>query len=794
MAWAFISATFKTAGKDTLTINAHGLGTGIFAQSSDSPLEIGPTFAIPLAEVVGDFNGDGKLDLAVACSSGVSLTANTLDIMLGNGNGTFATGATYSVGPDPRSIATGDFTGDGKLDLAIVNDYNVVSILLGNGNGTFGPAVNYNFGPNTNVEQVVSADFNGDGKLDLGVTYNGPSNTGSVGVLLGNGNGTFATPTFYAVGPSPTAICVGDFNNDGKLDLAVLDNSNATVSILLGNGDGTFGPCANYSTAATSKNPTGMAVGDFTGNGNLDLAIGDSTGANVDLLLGLGNGAFVGSVVNGDNTASSGVAAADFTGNGKLDLVMTGGIESGQISEFLGTGTGLFNTPQTFVVGTTPNGIAMGDFNGDGAPDLVVLGTFNELSGDASVLLDQTGAITTTLSDYVGSGPASHFAVAIPTYDLAGAPLVATVTALDQFNNVVTSYNGVIQLTSSDGKAGLPAILTLSGGVGTFTVTFRTAGTQSLVATDTVTSSITGSASAITVVAGAANHLAVGALAATTAGNPIVVTVTALDAFNNIVLGDTDTIHFTSNDAQAALPPDAPLQAGVGFFAAILKTAGNDTITATDTAAGNVTGTSQSIAVTAAAASHFSVTAPATAITGDPVSFTVTALDQFANLVNAYNRTVHFASSDGSAILPAAVTLSNGVGTFSATLFTPGNQTITVNDTVATKIAGTSNTITTRGLTVASLVPTTSGFIATFSKPFIPSEINLYDQGGLLGSDDVLLTGPGSANILPRFADHRPERSDNHLCKNEQLHRPCVQSPDWRAGAGHLYRHLPQRH
>ena len=160
-------------------------------------------------------------------------------MLLGNGDGTFQPQVKYAVGSYPDAIVAGDFTGDGRLDLAVVDARTdgTVSVLLGNGDGTFQPQVTYAVG--TDPSAIVTSDFTGDGKLDLAVTYvNGPADT--VSVLLGNGDGTFQPQVTYAVGNDPNAIVAGDFNGDGRLDLAVADEFPTTVSVLLGNGDGTF--------------------------------------------------------------------------------------------------------------------------------------------------------------------------------------------------------------------------------------------------------------------------------------------------------------------------------------------------------------------------------------------------------------------------------------------------------------------------------------------------------------------------------------------------------------------------
>jgi hypothetical protein len=173
------------------------------------------------------------------------------------------------------------------------------------------------------------------------------------------------------------------------------------------------------------------------------------------------------------------------------------------------------------------------------------------------------------------------------------------------------------------------------------------------------------------------------------AGTAFSINVTALDASNALVRTYTGTVHFASSDAQAVLPPNSPLSNGTGTFSAMLKTAASQTITVSDAAGMLTPGTSNSIAVSAAAASQLSVTAPASATAGSAFNFTVTAQDQFSNTATAYSGTVHFTSSDGQAALPANAKLTTGTGTFSATLNTPTNQTVTASDTVTASITGT---------------------------------------------------------------------------------------------------------
>lgn len=328
----------------------------------------------PSLMAVGDFNGDGNLDLAVANEG-----SNTVSILLGDGHGGFQTHVDYPTGPEPSSVVVGDFNGDGKLDLAVA-DQNCpnntcgsgsVSILLGKGDGTFEPSVEYSTGPGT--YSVAVGDFNGDGKLDLAVAASGAGvlDPGGIDVLLGNGDGTFQAAVNYDTGSgtNPTSVAVGDFNGDGKLDLAATNVGCGTpcgnVAVLLGNGDGTFQPAVNYNAGAQ---PLFIAVGDVNRDGRLDLAVANASSQNVSILLGNGDGTFQTAVNYSTNGDAFSVAVADLNGDGKPDLI----VASGSVTVFLGNGNGAFQGGVNYGAGSDLLSVAIGDFNNDGRPDLVV--------------------------------------------------------------------------------------------------------------------------------------------------------------------------------------------------------------------------------------------------------------------------------------------------------------------------------------------------------------------------------------------------------------------------------------
>ncbi|HYW47242.1 MAG TPA: hypothetical protein VE959_30525 [Bryobacteraceae bacterium] len=314
-----------------------------------------------------------------------------------------------------------------------------------------------------------------------------------------------------------------------------------------------------------------------------------------------------------------------------------------------------------------------------------------------------TGSIAgTSAAIAVTAGPATHLKVTAPTSATPGAAFNFTVTALDQFNNTATGYAGAVHFTSSDAAATLPPNSTLTNGAGSFPATLATVGGQTITATDTVTGAITGASGAIAVATVPVTHLQVTAPSSATAGIAFNFTVTALGASNNPAAGYTGPVHFTSSDGAAVLPANATLSNGAGSFSATLNTPTTNsnrgvtpgfTITATDAGNGSITGTSAGIIVALQAGVHLVVSAPATATAGTPVNVTVTVKDSSNNTVSGYTGTVHFTSSDTAATLPSNATLTNGAGTFPATLVTVGSQTITATDTVTGSIAGTSAAI-----------------------------------------------------------------------------------------------------
>jgi hypothetical protein len=259
-----------------------------------------------------------------------------------------------------------------------------VSVLLGKGDGTFGPAVSY---ATPDFPAFVGVgDFNGDHKLDL-VTIDQSGVCPCISVLLGNGDGTFQEPPINTMPPYPAAaIGIGDFNHDGKMDLVTVGQfgSASEVGILLGNGDGTFTLGMSY---VAGSDPQSVAVADFNGDHKLDLAVADALGGSIDILLGNGDGTFTQGAVIPTLSFPGAIKKSDFNSDHKVDLVIVTGISNTVVSEYLGNGDGTFQTAMNFSVPGEAATLAVGDFNGDRLNDIVV----TNFTGNSVVTLLNTG-------------------------------------------------------------------------------------------------------------------------------------------------------------------------------------------------------------------------------------------------------------------------------------------------------------------------------------------------------------------------------------------------------------------
>jgi hypothetical protein len=407
------------AGTYTVTVKAFDSG-GVSASKTFTLTVTTPATCIPVHFVpatnfgahfsprsvaVGDFNGDGKQDLALA-----NLDSDDVSILLGDGAGHFGTATNFDANTRPTSVAVGDFNGDGKQDLAVTNISSAtVSILLGDGAGHFNAPTS--FGVGMNPESVVVGDFNGDGKQDLAVANQGSNN---VSILLGDGAGHFSAPTNFAVGAGAVSIAVGDFNGDGNQDLAVANIGSNNVSILLGDGAGHFSTPADF---IVGNSPISVAVGDFNGDGNQDLVVANQSSNNVSILLGNGAGGFGTATNFGAGNLLGSVAVGDFNGDGIQDLAVANHYPSPNVSILLGNGDGSFSAAINLSVDYDPASVSVGDFNGDGKQDLAVA---NPGFNSVSILLRNCAApaLTSAVSRKTHGG-AGIFDISLP---LTGSP------------------------------------------------------------------------------------------------------------------------------------------------------------------------------------------------------------------------------------------------------------------------------------------------------------------------------------------------------------------------------------
>jgi hypothetical protein len=451
--------------------------------------------ASPEVVAVGDFNRDGKADLAVADSGNyLHMDSGTVKILLGNGDGTFAMTASLATGVYPIAIAIADLNGDGIPDLAVANrDSSTLSILLGNGDGTFATPTSVVTG--INPTSITAGDFNGDGKMDLAVanscgstpdsncgTYLDPQ--GTLTILLGNGDGTFTQAANETTDVWPASVAVGDFNGDGKPDLAVANECGksglcsakapGTVTILLGVGeDGTFTPAA---TPAAGVYPTSIAVGDFNGDGKPDLAVANSNDNTVTVLLGNGDGTFEAAASPATGVNPTSIAVGDFNGDGKTDLVVANGGNSGNgyagtVTILLGNGDGTFEAAANPATGRGPVSIAVGDFTADGETDLALANSRDIFATVLLAQLTQASIATVTSISPVGtgthqveasySGDSSYSSSVSSTTGLTAQPV--SVAASPTFSPAAGTYNSSQTVTISDVTPGATIYYTTNG-------------------------------------------------------------------------------------------------------------------------------------------------------------------------------------------------------------------------------------------------------------------------------------------------------------------------------------------
>ena len=524
---ALLSGDFDGDGKIDLLMGTtvlKGAGDGTFTAMAALPAAQTHDLGSAYSAVAGDVNNDGKLDVVYTSSAGYFV-----QILLGNGDGTFSTGARYASLPTGQQITLTDIDGDGNLDIAVGGDDKGLfvqdlgdglnpeqQIMLGRGDGSFAGAPMY--ASNTAIGGALGvlshglsssggADFNGDGKLDVLTVSSGTgTGPGALSLLPGDGTGLLGAAINSTVQEYPTALATGDFDGDGKLDAVVIGNAvpDATprLALLKGQGDGHFAGEQDY---ALSNLANGLAIGDFNGDGHLDVAVGvqpqvGSTGdSGVYVLFGKADGTLATPVKIDASRAPSGIESADLNGDGRADLVITDeGVfasdptqrVSGAVHIYFGNADGTFTAaPSPVTAATNYLQVKLGDLNGDGKPDLILSGatdggptvsyapavytllgngdgTFKAAVATPLLGTDGFGATALVVADFNGDG---HLDVATANtqdyteilFGQGDGTLVKTVLALGQLPADV----GAVDL-NGDGMPDL--LLSLNGGVGVF--------------------------------------------------------------------------------------------------------------------------------------------------------------------------------------------------------------------------------------------------------------------------------------------------------------------------------------
>ncbi len=393
-----------------------GNGDGTFGSVSRYPAGFTPG-----SLAVSDLDGDGHDDLVVAQhineDSPTYGTARLVAVMPGNGDRTFNRFPSYSTGNTPENVKLADLNNDGNLD-SVVACYNLrgISVRLGNGDGTFGTNSNYKSGAVAQGKGIINAsigDLNNDGFKDIVVAN---YSYGDISVRINNGDGTFPNDegVRYPTGSGSYVIEIIDINEDGIVDLVVMNWDSDDISLLLGNGDGTFQAAVNIGASNGSQT---MAMTDLNGDTYPDIVFGEYFRDKVAVRLGNGDGTFQ------DYTSrryASGevpgyLVLSDLNSDGHADLVVTNGSGKETISVLMGNGDGSFSARTTYNTGDAPNSLAVADMNKDGIPDLLLtlsrshyfslfLGNGDGTFQDSQNYLSEEGPTSIAVGDLAGDG------------------------------------------------------------------------------------------------------------------------------------------------------------------------------------------------------------------------------------------------------------------------------------------------------------------------------------------------------------------------------------------------------
>ncbi|CAF3792437.1 unnamed protein product [Rotaria sp. Silwood1] len=445
---------------DLITANAGTNSIGILLGFDYTTFQSQKTYSSenirrPHNIITNDFNKDTYLDIVITCH-----LSDNIGVLLGYSNGSFGAMMTYSIGNGsrPESLAVHDFNNDGLLDIVIANSgTNDIGILLGYGNESFTAMIRYSTGNNSTPMAIALTDMNNDGRTDIVVVN---SNTDTIGILLGRGNLTFDTIITYQIenGATPTSVAVDDFDNDGQMDIAVVNYFSDSITVFLGYENGSFRSQLTYSTGYQSM-PSWITVGDFNGDNQPDLAISNYDMNNVGIFLGYRNGTFapVTEFFTGDGSSPVCVEAGDFNNDGILDLAVANYGTSGIVVLFgFGDGSFLLGTAYQTGLGSSPYALALGDFNNDSRLDVAVV---NEKSNDVSIFLGYGREFYAGITSYsTGFGSQPH-AVSIGDVNNDGlSDIVVANYGTDDVGILLGRGNGVFDTitTCSTGVGSAP--------------------------------------------------------------------------------------------------------------------------------------------------------------------------------------------------------------------------------------------------------------------------------------------------------------------------------------------------
>jgi len=751
------------------------------------------------AVAVTDVNGDGKLDIIVAsytsCSGNNCVQGQgTVGVLLGNGDGTFQPVVTYASGGHlAYSVAVADVNGDGKPDVVVTNvcvggstcPSGDVGVLLGNGDGTFQPAVAYPSGGYWPASVKV-ADVNGDGKPDLVVANvcgisqanctDGPGN--SVGVLLGNGDGTFQAAVMYASGGYSQSLAVADVNGDGKPDLIVTSDcgtstcTNGIVGVLLGNGDGTFQTAVLYNSG-DGFYPSSVVVADVNGDGKPDVLVANDCGSNnctgaVGVLLGNGDGSFQAAT----QYASGGVypyglAVGDVSEDGKLDLVVTNSCISsnctGTVGVLLGNGDGTFQSATNYPPGGDyPAGVAVADVNGDGKLDVVVA---NDCGSNGCETYPTDGFVGVLINTGLATSMRISSSVN-PSIVGQSVTFTATVTSKNGSpTGVVTFSDGSTVLgTSGLGPSGIAALNTSLFVAGQHSITASYKGDGKFIPNSSPLTEKVNKAATKTSLSSALNPSLI--------GQSITFTATVNPAF-----GGTPTDTITFNQIGKGVLATETLSGGTASFTTSFSAAGTYKIYATYKGDANfVSSVSASVAqevnefptstvvtsnlnpsnfgqsvtfIATVTSSHGTPSGTITfrrgttalgtmALTGNTASFSTSALSAGTNSINAvYSGDTNFATSTSPNLNQKVNKIASTTTLASSMNPSTLGQSVTFTATVTAASGTPTGTITFKSGSTTLGTATLSGGMATFATSTLPS-----------GSNSIKASYGGSTNYL----------------------------------------------